>query len=108
MLDIFASFLQAYVYGKPVVHDLQVFGLEDLCTGLVILVRTEPNGDDGWGLPWSLGRIVRMQPSKKTVDVLWLKPSAGKEAGNRYSVELYECSVSSCCCKYGWLASLIL
>ena len=56
---------------------LQEFNTADLKRGMVALIRTEPDNTQEWDKPWSLGRLLKIYPIRKKVDVLWLKPAAG-------------------------------
>lgn len=60
---------------------VQVFSPAHLAVGDAVLVRTEQEEDEDaeWGKCWSLGRVLGMQHSRKTMDVIWLKPKAHKK-----------------------------
>jgi len=57
----------------------QVYSPWDLVPGNAVLVHLDPEESDGrqevaWNRCWSLGQVMKIHPSRKFMDVVWLKP----------------------------------
>lgn len=52
----------------------ETFSPKKLQPGMAVLLRTEPDDAGQWNKVWSLGRVIRVNLPKGTIDVTWLKP----------------------------------
>ena len=75
---------------------MQEFNTADLKRGMVALIRTVPDNTQEWDRPWSLGRLLKVYPLRKKVDVLWLKPMQGGRPHKKYYSSLRLCTFHLC------------